>query len=141
MAYATKQDLIDRFGEAELIQLTDRAEPPANAVDDTVVARALTDAENLIDGHLVPGGYILPLSPVPDLVRRIACDVARYYLHKDAATEQVRKSFEDAMKQLAGISRGDIKLSAASVAAPGSGGDPIHEAPEPVFTRESLKDY
>jgi len=141
MPYATQQDLIDRFGEQELIQLTDRAEPPADEVDDTVVARALTDAENLIDGHLVPGGYLLPMSPVPDLVRKIACDVARYYLHKDAATDQVRKSFEDAMKQLAAITRGDIKLSAASVATPGSGGDPIYEAPEPIFTPDNLRDY
>ena len=52
MTYALQQDLIDRFGESELIQLTDRTNVPPTDVDDVVVGRALADADGTIDGYI-----------------------------------------------------------------------------------------
>ena len=69
MAYATLQDLISAFGERKLVQLTDRAEPPADLVDAQVAAEALGYADNLIDGYLA-ARYVLRLveaqQPTPE---------------------------------------------------------------------------
>ena len=49
MNYATVQDMIDRFGEAELIQLTDLE---LLAVQASKAQRALDDAQALADGYV-----------------------------------------------------------------------------------------
>jgi hypothetical protein len=89
MAYATQQNLIDRFGERELIELTDRADPPTGAIDAAVVTKALADADGAINGYLAVK-YQLPISPVPVMFERFGCDIARYYLrgprHRPGAT-------------------------------------------------------
>jgi phage gp36-like protein len=81
MSYATVTELITRFGEAELIQLTDR--DGGGAINQAVVAAALTDADALINGY-VSARYTVPLSPVPPVITKIAADIARYTLHRDA---------------------------------------------------------
>ncbi|KQQ85847.1 hypothetical protein ASF65_04740 [Aureimonas sp. Leaf324] len=80
MSYASLQDLIDRFGDRELIQLTDRTNRPASVIDQTVVGRALADADALIDGY-VGKVHALPLAAVPPALVKTAADIARFYLH------------------------------------------------------------
>ena len=56
MRYATQKDMIDRFGEEDLITLTDRADrakPPTGKIDAKVLNKALSDAADLIDGYLM----------------------------------------------------------------------------------------
>jgi len=43
MAYCTIQDLIDRFGQKEIIQLSDRSNPKTNAVNTTLVQAKIDD--------------------------------------------------------------------------------------------------
>ena len=52
MTYATLDQLTDRYTERLLRQLTDRAAPPAGAIDAEVVDRALADTDAVIDGYL-----------------------------------------------------------------------------------------
>lgn len=107
--YATLQDLKTLCGDEELIQLTDRADPPSGLIDEATTTAALTAATHIIDGY-VRAQYRLPLSsPVP-MLTDLAADIARYRLYKTAATEQVQKRFDDAIKQLVGISKGLVKL-------------------------------
>lgn len=119
MAYLTHQDMIDRFGEDALIQLTDRADPPTDAINPAVLGQALADADELINGY-VAGRYAVPLTPVPELVKRIAADLAFYFLHGDAAAELVIQRYDKAVATLKQISAGTITLQAAGVAAPSS---------------------
>ncbi len=107
MSYATEQDLIDRFGESELIQLTDRA--AAGTVDLTVSGRALSDADAEINGYLA-GRYTLPLSSTPEVLVRIAADMARYYLFGSAVPEVVRTRYEDAVRLLKAIASGQVDI-------------------------------
>ena len=96
MTYATYDDLVTRFGEMKLTQLTDRATPPARCPDKAVIGAALTDATEAIEGYAA-GRYRTPLDPVPAPVRRWCADMAFYYLHTAvSAPEGVRKAFEDA---------------------------------------------
>ena len=124
MHYATQQDLIDRFGERELIQLTD---PDGAAIAETRVERALLDAHALADGKL-SRVYAVPLDgcrkpapqpgnvhaveqvPPPQLVR-IVCDVARYYLYDDLAPEsEVVARYKQAVAELDAIAAGKAQL-------------------------------
>lgn len=110
--YAQVSDLIDRYGEQEIAQLTDRATPPIGAVDAVVAERALSDADAEIDAHL-SGRYSLPLASVPPVLTRVACDIARYRLWDDQAPDEVRSRYEDARRLLESIAAGKVTLGPA----------------------------
>lgn len=140
MPYAVKQDMVTRFTQPELIQLTDR-EGAADAIDDEVLNRALADADAEIDGYLV-GRYTLPLATVPRILTGVACDIARYRLYDDRATEHVRQRYEDAVKLLRSVAEGKLTLGldANNQPTPTTSGAQFTE-PQRTFTRDSLSDY
>lgn len=106
MAYCTTNDLIDRFSEDEIIQLTDRDN--LLTVNTTVTGKAIADASAEIDSYLKD--YTLPLAVVPDNLIRAACDMARYYLYDDRAPEQVVNRYRDAVKWLGLVANGTVTL-------------------------------
>lgn len=141
MAYATQANLVDRFGERELVELTDRAEPPAGAIDAAVVASALADADAVIDSYIV-GRYALPLSPVPAVLELRACDIARFLLHGLRATQEVRDRYDDAIAFLKDVSAGKAKLGADdSGAAPASQDLPQMQTADSAFKRDSSRGF
>lgn len=139
MAYETVAGLIARFGEDELIQLTDRA--GAHAVDGAIAQRALDDAAAEIDGYLA-ARYQLPLPTVPALLARIACDIARYLLWEDRASDEVRRRYEDARKILESIARGTVSLGLPANLPPAA--QPVlslaaaKSGPAPAFGHEQM---
>jgi phage gp36-like protein len=141
MTYAVKQDLVDRFGSEELVQLTDRTNLPASTIDDTVVAKALADADRTIDGYLAATDIALPLAQVPELVQTWACAIARYFLHANAPTETVRKNYEDALRALRDVAAGRIKLQVAGAPADTSDDVQISTPGDRIFTRDTLQGY
>ncbi len=68
------------FGESELIQLTDR--DAGQVINDQVLNRAINAASAEINVWLA-GRYVLPLQTVPDGLKTIAVDLARYHLYSD----------------------------------------------------------
>jgi phage gp36-like protein len=140
MSYAVKQDMIDRFALAELIQLTDRT-GGAVAVNDTVINQALADADAEVDGYLM-GRYALPLASVPKILVGVACDVARYRLYDDRSTEQVTKRYDDAIKFLKLVADGKVSLgiNATNAVTPTTGGAASF-GNDRVFTSSTLGDY
>ena len=107
MTYASKQNLIDRYGSDELLQLTDRAN--TGSIDDTVITRALADADAEINGYIATR-YTLPLSPVPPELERLACDIARYRLYDRSVTKLVEQRYKDAIRVLQDVSAGKAGL-------------------------------
>lgn len=143
MAYVTLQDLIDRFGQDELIQLTDRANVPPTTVDETVVGKHIADAEALIDSH-VGRRYQLPLEAVPPVLTKYAADLARYFLHGDAAEKDspVERNYREAVRWLELVSKGAIVIENAGVIPADAGGGQVQSSgPERVFTRDSLEGF
>jgi phage gp36-like protein len=139
MTYATQQDLIDRIGEDELIQLTDRNN--TNSINSSVVGRALADADAEINSYVV-ARYALPLPEVPAILVRLACDIAHYQLSGNRVGEAVRTRYEDAVKYLKSLSKGEAQLGVASgePAAPTDAGI-AYVAPPRAFNRKNLSDY
>lgn len=108
MPYATQDDMTARFGEREMIELTDRDNTAGEIVPD-VLTPALDDAVAEIDSYL-QSRYALPLSHVPAALIRIACDIARFRLYDDEAPEAVSERYQSAVKFLKSIATGQLSL-------------------------------
>lgn len=115
MAYATVSDMTARFGEAELTQLTyvpveDDDGPELNS---ETVALAVASASGQMDMY-IGSRHSLPLSGISsgqsaDLTR-LCCDIARYRLWDDRASDEVRARYDDALRVLEQISTGKLPL-------------------------------
>lgn len=105
------------------------------------VERSLQDAEQTINTY-VGTRYQLPLSQAPEVLERIACQVARYVLYDDAMTEQVRQLYTDSVKFLEGIATGKVQLGitdAGSKPAASYTVDMVSDGR--VFGRQNSKGY
>jgi phage gp36-like protein len=118
--YTDRDDMEQRFGQTELIQLTDRAR--LDLIDDEILNRAIADAEAMVDSYLAPR-YRLPLEL--NLVQgsnlpQATADIARYNLYGAQTTEEVEKRYERQVKWLRDVSNGHASLGAvdAGVATP-----------------------
>lgn len=109
MTYATQTDMITRYDERQLIELTDRAEIATGVVNAAIVADALADASALIDSY-VGKRYRLPVAPVPIILRNVCCAIAYLDLHRGRYAEETRVAYSDALDTLAKISNGSMVL-------------------------------
>jgi phage gp36-like protein len=133
VSYATQQDLVERFGSEELVELTNRG--GGGAADSVVIERALADADDTINGYL-SSRYTLPLATVPLLLKRMAGDIARYLLYEDRVTDQVERRYSDAIAWLKDVASGKASLGADAVGAqPASDGGAQASGGDRVFTR------
>lgn len=142
MTYATQTGLTQRYGEAMLIALSDRADVPTGLIDAEVVARALAEADALIDGYLA-GRYALPLSAVPPVLTQIAEALAIYSLHVTEPEAKIRADHDAAIRRLAEIAKGVIVLkdaAGAEPAAPETTGVQITDR-ERAFTPDSMTGF
>ncbi|MDX8385358.1 MAG: DUF1320 domain-containing protein [Gallionella sp.] len=142
MTYATQNDMVARFGEREVIALTDRED--LGIIDAAVLQSALADADAEIDPYLLAALYTLPLTKVPSILSGFACDITRYRLCGAGVTEtdEVRHRYKDAVQFLEKVSSAKISLGLdAASAAPAQSAPVQVSAPERVFTRETLKGY
>lgn len=142
MAYASKQDLIDRFGTPELVDITDRTADHSNsAIDDTVLNKALADADAMIDSYLM-GRYSLPLSSTPDRLKVACAHITRFLLYGRDVTDEVQKRFDIEIKWLEQVAMGKVGLGldASDKTTPETGGVQ-YEAKDRVFGDDELVDF
>lgn len=139
MTYATQADMEDAFGATEILQIADRdgdSLPDAGFLD-----AVLERADSCIDGYL-SGRYALPLAtPYPPVIVATACDLARYWLYDNEATERVREGFEDAMAWLKDVAASKVLLQLPAASANVAVGSPDGSAPDRVFSADTLAGY
>lgn len=131
MIYATAPDMTARYGEREMIELTDL---DLLAVQLPRLELKLADAQAFADGFIARV-YRLPLdgctkpSVTPGVIERvcppqltrIVCDVARYYLYDDLAPEhEVYLRFKAAEKELLAMAEGRTVLTCPWGGVPGA---------------------
>lgn len=140
MTYAARSDMILSYGELSLIQLTDRAEPPAGLIDDQVLGEALDYAGSAIDGYL-RAQYLLPLTASHPMLKGIAQDITWWRLHREP-TEEVRKRYEAAISTLKQIASGMIRLPDETGGEPAGRDDTIAvTSQERLFSRDRMRGY
>lgn len=131
MSYAAQTDLEAAFGATEILQLADRNQDAV--ADPGVIAAALARADSVIDGYL-GGRYAVPLTaPYPPVIVATACDLARYWLYDNAATERVREGFEDALAWLKDVAASKVLLQLPAASANAASGSPDGSAPDRMF--------
>lgn len=99
MAYTDGTEFIERYGEHETIELTDRADPATGFVDYAILDRAINDAADWINGKLQAAGLSVPLATYPPVLSLINSELARCLLYDDQVPDTVAKRCDDA-KQL-----------------------------------------
>lgn len=142
MSYTAKADLITRFGETEIRQLTDKVR--SGSIDDNVLNAALVDSKSEIDGYLVDQ-YALPINETVPLLKAIQSDVARFVLYENKATEEVLDRYLLRIETLKKIKKGDVKLVNDAGAIVGTGGTsnegPKFCASPRIWDDAGLEDY
>lgn len=131
--YCTQADLQRRYGDTELIDLTDTT--GGGTIDSQTVESAIDDAAALIDSHL-ENRYRsrMPFTNVPSVLERIACALARYFLYTQDPPEAIQTHYKNAVKFLESVSAGAVSLG-IDEQPPTSGGLPEIQADSPVWKR------
>lgn len=158
MPYATATELLTRFDATEIAQRVDRGVPrliTAQLMTDVaagaslaaytaaevaraqasmvVVQRALQDADDTINGY-ISARYTLPMAPVPAVLARVACELARFYLYDDQVTDLIKDRQAANIKWLGEVSKGMVSLGADAV----SGVQPVSSAGAELVTSVSV---
>lgn len=167
MTYATATELLTRFDPTEIAQRADRGIPRlvsgdllmavsttadlSNWTDEEVaragvamivVTRALKDADDTVNSY-IGGRYALPLAPVPAVLVRVCCDLARYYLYDDQVTEVVKQRYDACIKLLADVAGGKVQLGSddATGAQPETSAAPELVSNSRVWERNSARGF
>lgn len=111
--YCTLDDIKKMIPEVVIIQLTD--DTGSQAVDTGKVDEAIAQAQGEIDAY-VSTRYAVPLSPAPDILRKLCVDIAIYNLYSrlvELMPATRRDRYNDAISQLNNIAKGLILLAKA----------------------------
>lgn len=139
MTYATVSDLVARFGEQEIVELSNLDLSHDSEINQEAVERALADSAAEIDGYLA-ARYRLPVSGTPHLLSLLCTDIARFRLQKGVSSEQARERYEDAVATLKRIADGRMNLPLE--ASPPAIGAPLAVPGRArVFDDETMRGY
>lgn len=139
--YATVEQLIARFEAADDPELSQLTGGGSGLLDEARLATALEEASGQMDLYIGTRNA-LPLGAVAAAhaqeLARICCDIARYRLWSDAASEEVRRRYEDAVRILEQIAKGTLVLAFTDGTGGGAVGTAQVTTPTPaVFGRGS----
>lgn len=141
MPYCTLTDLVARAGEDEILQVADRDDDGVADVD--VVTAAVSAADQRIDAALAVR-FRLPLTSVPEIVQSWSVSIARYWLHRNIAPENVVKDYERALADLRDVVAGKLSVPDAEGLEPPQQtaiGATIAEGTAPAFDRTGLEGW
>ena len=109
MPYATLTDMQNRYPARDLIALSD---PNNAAIQAGPINQALADASVEIDGYL-ESRFSLPLTDPPAVLNLHCCTIAMYRLQSLRPLhdlEDARKRYEDTLKFLKAVAKGELTL-------------------------------
>jgi phage gp36-like protein len=140
MAYCAKADILERISEEILIQLTD--DYGSGAVEESVVTRAIVDADAEIDAYC-GDRYSLPFNPVPAIIRKVSADIAIHnlYARREATPDDQARRYDNAIKFLGNLAKGLVSLGADAPAEAESKDTVSVSAQDRTFTKDTLEGY
>lgn len=141
MPYLTAQDMIDRFGESFLADVTARDEMPG-AIDPGTLGTAVEDAISIAESYVA--GLYDPANP-PRALTVHAAAIAWYRLlgARAAGFDGAKEAHDAAISFLRQVRRGEASLGDETPQDSARGNDqrPQVSAPAATFTRDSLKGF
>lgn len=132
MAYVSVADLVTRYGEAYVTASCDRDQD--GAADTSALETALEEASARIDAF-VGARYPVPVSPVPAVLASVCGDIGIYLASTDplSLTDDKRARYDDAIRFLRDVSRGDATLGSEADLPPTN--KIVYSCGDRVFTR------
>lgn len=115
-------EFVARVGLDEAIRMTDAS--GQGRIDRGILVGALADAQALAEAHLA-GRVVLPLVPVPTIIKLVIGDIARARLYPDGAPDGIDAAAKVAMRQLERIQSGQLSLGIAPAVQDNAAVDPI----------------
>lgn len=147
MGYCTQAQLETIVGATLIQQLTDDERSGAgNAQIAVRVAKAITDASGVIDGHLRLR-YTVPLaSPYPALITKLAQDLSLFELHRRREHEVgmpagVLQAQQQALSQLKAMRDGDMDPGTEPPPATSSARYGLADSDDVLFDDETLEEF
>lgn len=108
--YCSINDMVDVFSLATMIQISQRPGTDRTQLNEPVIEKAIKDASAEINMYLDSRG-LLPVTDIPEILTRICCDIAFYYLHlKPNAEGAVVLAYKTRVRQLEKIASGALSL-------------------------------
>lgn len=144
--YATVQHMTDRFGETEIIRLSNPEDRTAETVAATRVETALRDATSIIDSYL-RRHYKVPVATPPEALVRATCIIARHDLaisDRSEPSESMIKANDKIISWLKQIADNVVslevpKINEGTTSTAGSGAR-FSDRPQ-QFSNDSLKGW
>ncbi len=147
--YTTIEDLQDRLGESLYNKLTNRE--GGETGDDDIAAQMLEEAEAVVHSW-IGGRYAVPVDVSSDTVlaltlKRRVLQIAPFVAHANAIRRSIpenwRDLYDEAMKWLRAVGKGDIPLSAETRPTTSTDGETTSSfvGPSPVFKPDNLENF
>lgn len=136
--YATAEAMKRKFGESELIQLTETEPPYLDTINMDKLNAAMQEANSEIDAY-VGSRYSLPLQIVPPFLIEIGCNLARYYAVTGDLSENdpIKNRYESSIKTLTKISKGELTLGSS----PAGESKPVQTSSNNVMYSVGRRDF
>ena len=144
MRYCSLADLQLAIPAQTLIWLSSDDESAA-AINTAVVEEAVRQAEELVDAHL-RGRYVLPLDPVPTVVKDMTVNLARHWLYArrpegSELPDAVTRTYKNALQMLETIRDGKLTIGAPTGEAQSEPGEMKVRANRRAFDSDTLGKY
>jgi len=136
--YVTADAMRRKFGERELIQLTDTEVPYQDSINTDKLNAAMQEANSEIDAY-IGSRYPLPLQTIPPFLMEIGCNLARYYAVTGDLGENdpIKSRYESSIKTLTKISKGELTLGSA----PAGESKPVQTSSNNVMFTVGRRDF
>lgn len=154
--YCAQTDLEEVIDQATIVRLTDDeslatdpSDLDASIVENAAIggrlSRALVDATATIDGFLRTR-YLLPLSPVPPFIRKLAVDLSLFSLfsrrsHEMGMPEERTAAYKAAHKALELMRAGELDAGSEPQPTESSAVVADTDGPDREFTHDTMKDF
>ena len=114
-SYATIESMIERFGNEDLVEITDTEVPYTGEINLTKLQVAINSANAEVDAYLSKQLHVPTVLASP-FVQMMSCDIARYHvaLGNARVSERDEKRYELAVKNLKMVNDGKIGIGAGT---------------------------
>lgn len=144
--YATVTDMIARFGEVQIVRLSNPEDRETTTPDEAKVNTAIVDATALINSY-IRGRYLVPIAAPPQDIVRATCVIARYDLadtERSSPTDEMTKGKAEVIKWLENIAKEVVHLDIPLATVTGAehvGSGPRVSDRERFMTLDNLRGF
>jgi len=121
--YSTIEDLINMFGENEIIEIS--SVPNVDGLNEEKCYRCLEQATAEIDSYIGMKVAVPLVNYIPDVINRICCNIARYRLYDDKKTPNVQKEYDNEIAFLKDFRNGLVYINFENPNSTDADGNPI----------------